>query len=104
MSHLVIFFMMMNFGNVLFNHSDENKKIIRNIESINKKIINAKLSVLFNQTCISNNLLPNYTNIHLNKEAVKRKKFTLEFRERLVRNEIQEKQGLINELEKRLLT
>lgn len=55
----------MNFGSVLFNHNEDNKKIIRNIESLNKKIINAKLSVLFNKTCISNNLLPSYTNIYI---------------------------------------
>ena len=78
----------MNFGNILYNHTEENKKIVRNIENLNKKTTNAKLSVLFNQTCISNNLLPSYTNIHLNKEAVKRKKFTIECREHLVYNEI----------------
>ena len=91
MHHLALLFIVMNFGSVLFNHKEDNKKIIRNIESLNKKIINAKLSVLFNKTCISNNLLPSYTNIHLNREAVKRRKFTLEFREHLVRNELQEK-------------
>ena len=104
MHHLALLFIVMNFGSVLFNHNEDNKKIIRNIESLNKKIINAKLSVLFNKTCISNNLLPSYTNIHLNREAVKRRKFTLEFREHLVRNEIQEKLTLINDLEEKLIT
>ena len=104
MPHLFIIFVAMSFGNILFHHNEDNKKIVRNIESLSKKIINAKQSVLFNQTCISNNLLPSYTNIHLNKEAVKRKKFTLEFREHLVRNEIEEKLGVIDELELKLTT
>ena len=64
MTHLLLLFVTMNFGNILFNHTEENKKIVRNIESLNKKTTNAKLSVLFNQTCISNNLLPSYKHIY----------------------------------------
>ena len=65
MHYLIILFLTMSFGDIIFQHSSDNKKIVRNIERLNKKITNAKLSVLFNQTCISNNLLPSYTNIYI---------------------------------------
>ena len=41
-------FILMNFGNLLFKHQEDDRKLIRNIESLSKKITNAKLSVLFN--------------------------------------------------------
>ena len=44
----------------------ECKKLIKLRESIIKKIINAELSITFNQTCIRENLLPAYTrNIYI---------------------------------------
>ena len=38
------------------------KEIFRGIEKINKKIINKKSSLLFNNACLKNNIQPKYTN------------------------------------------
>ena len=35
------------------------------MEKINKKIASVKSSLVFNRTCIKENLLPKYTNIHI---------------------------------------
>ena len=45
------------------SHTDENRKLIREIESLNRKVINGKAAVAFNEHCYTNNLLPSYTNI-----------------------------------------
>ena len=53
----------MIYGNLL-NNLDEASK--RNYKlSLSKKILNKKWSVVFNTTCIKNNMLPKYTNYHI---------------------------------------
>ncbi len=43
----------MNFGNLLFNLQDENKKLLfRKYEALNKKLINAENAITFNKTYI----------------------------------------------------
>ena len=41
-----------NLGDVLIRLSDEEKKLIRHLETTKKKIVNAQFAVIFNQTCI----------------------------------------------------
>ena len=60
-----LFLLIMTFGELLNEHSEQGKKIVRQIESTERKIINAKLAVVFNQECIKNNLLPKFTNIYI---------------------------------------
>jgi hypothetical protein len=55
----------MNIGNIIYDLSLENKKIVRQIEKKNKKINNIKSSLVFNRTCIKEKLLPTYTNIYI---------------------------------------
>ena len=43
----------------------DTKSLIRSIEKTNRKIINTELSLVFNKTCIQENLLPAYTNIFI---------------------------------------
>ena len=50
-----------NLGTLLFNLSPSQKSLIRKYENLNKKLINARNAVVFNKTCIKENLLPNYT-------------------------------------------
>ena len=54
-----------NFGNVVSEYPSECKKFVRELENTTKKVINARNAVLFNETCIANNLLPRYTNIYI---------------------------------------
>ena len=92
----------MSLGNILFEHSVSNRKEIRVIESINRKLINGKAALSFNEHCHNNNLLPSYTNIHLNNKAVQQHQFTLEFRRNLVINEITENKRVVKALEEQL--
>ena len=96
---LLHYAIIMSIGSVLFEHSTDNRKTIRSIESLNKKIINAKAALTFNKQCELNNLLPAFTNIHLNDEAVQQRQFTLEFRRNLVKHEIALKTDKVKELE-----
>ena len=57
---------MNSYGELINTLPDEGKKLIRIRESTIKKIINAELSITFNETCIRENLLPTYTlNIYI---------------------------------------
>ena len=55
----------MTFGELLNEYDEPGKKIVRQIESTENKIINAKLAVVFNKECLKNNLLPKFTNIYI---------------------------------------
>ena len=56
---------MPNIGNLIFNLPTQSKKLVRNIEKCNKKIVNNLYAKAFNETCINENILPNYTNIYI---------------------------------------
>ena len=43
----------------------DTKSLIRSIEKTTRKIINTQLSLVFNKTCIQENLLPAYINIYI---------------------------------------
>ena len=43
----------------------EERRTVRKIESINKKISNTKEAVIFNKTCLNEGLLPNFSNIYM---------------------------------------
>ena len=53
----------MIYGNLLNNLDETSKRNYRKFESLSKKLLNKKWSVVFNTTCIENNILPKYTNI-----------------------------------------
>ena len=94
--------LLMSFGSVLNNLNLEEKKQTRNLEKLSKKLINAKAAVTFNQICLDNNLLPNYSNIRLHNEALQHKSFTTDFRSSLVRNELNEKKKEVLRLQQQL--
>ena len=55
----------MNFGELL-NHQPENiKKFLRKIENLENKLANARVAVVFNKTCLNENLLNIFTNIYV---------------------------------------
>ena len=53
----------MTLGELLYSIPTEKRKLFRKLESIEKKIINNKWSILFNKTCVKNHMLPKYVNI-----------------------------------------
>lgn len=52
-------------GNLIHLLQAEEKKTVRSIEKLNKKLINNEYAVIFNNFCIKENLLPHYTNIYM---------------------------------------
>ena len=53
-------------GTLIFNLPVERRRSVRDLEKTSIKIIKTKCSLLFNSTCLKNDILPNYTNIHIN--------------------------------------
>ena len=43
----------MNFGNLLYMQPDNIKRNLRNIETSEKKLANAKIAVILNNTCLN---------------------------------------------------
>ena len=62
---LLVCLTIMSLGNILFEHTEENKKEIRLFEALNRKLINGKAALTFNEQCHVNNLLPSYTYIYI---------------------------------------
>ena len=50
---------------ILRTSSPELKKAFREAERLQERIIKLKTHLKFNKTCLINNLLPTYTNIHI---------------------------------------
>lgn len=55
----------MTLGPLIYYLPSASKALIRSIEKVNKKLIDNKYSLVFNTTCINENLLPKYTNIYI---------------------------------------
>ena len=55
----------MSLGNLIFDLTSEQKTLIRTIEKLQKKREKAKNAVIFNKTCIQEDILPKYTNIYI---------------------------------------
>ena len=52
----------MSYVDTLYRCPEELIKLFRSLEQIRKKEINSKWSIVFNETCIKENLWPNFTN------------------------------------------
>ena len=55
----------MNFGEFLHLHPENIKKLIRKIENLENKLVNARVAIVFNKTCLNENLLPTFMNIYI---------------------------------------
>ena len=55
----------MSFGELIFDLQTSTKKLIRNIERTERKLQKAKSALVFNKTCINEDILPKYTNIYI---------------------------------------
>ena len=54
-----------SFGQLLFKLTHEDRSCVRKLENETKKTINNHHAVVFNKTCINENLLPKYSNIYI---------------------------------------
>ena len=55
----------MNFGELIFNFSCNISSKIRYLEKLEKKLVKANIAILSNRTCINENILPKFTDIHI---------------------------------------
>ena len=88
----------MNFGNLLYNVPGELKRLYRKLEGNQKKVIRAKWSIAFNNVCLRENILPNYTRIRHHDPGVANTSHTLGYRAYLIEREIKLKEKQIEEL------
>ena len=93
---------MTKLGDIISETSQNARNIVRNIEKTQKKVITAKNAVVFHQTCISNDILPKFTDIRLHNPAVRRHQITLDFRKKLVEEQLKEREERVRELEAEL--
>ena len=88
----------MSYGDNLFLLPNELKNDFRKYEDIRKKIINTKWSLVFNQTCLKENLWPIYTNFRNHDPALTEDLNTLQYKKYLIEREIQMKKAQLREL------
>ena len=55
----------MNFGEFLHLHPENIKKLTLKDENLENKLVNARVAIVFNKTCLNENLLPTFTNIYI---------------------------------------
>ena len=55
----------MSLGNLIFDLRNDQKVLIRKIEKLQRKREKTKNAVIFNQTCLQEDILPKYTKIYI---------------------------------------
>ena len=61
-------------GNLLYDLPNDTKRLIRKYESTEKKLIKANFALIYNTTCINEDILPKYTNVKLHDPGARRTK------------------------------
>ena len=59
------FAMSVSLGSLIFSLPADHRKSVRELEKISTKITKEKCSLLFNSTCLKEQILPKYTNIYI---------------------------------------
>ena len=81
----------MNYASLLHTVPEGLRKLFRTSENISKKLININWSVTFNNICLNEGILPNFTRIRHHDRAVSRTEPTMKYRRYLVEREIAKK-------------
>ena len=103
--HLILYgSMAISLGELLYPLPAQQKREVRELEKSSLKLAKSECSLLFNGVCLSENLLPNYSNINLHNDAAKREPFTLKYRRQLVQRELDETKKKRALLEKEVTT
>ena len=93
-----------NFGSLLHQVSPNTRRLVRNIEQTNNKIINCEVAISFNLVCLKEDILPGYTNLKLHHENARLRQSTQRFRRELVEEEVEEKRRTASNLQQELFT
>lgn len=91
-----------NIGTILNSFSDTDKKLIRRLESLEKKNINHFYAVIFNEKCLKENLLPTFTNIKTHDRAVQQSDLTVRYRRDLLVKENKKKKEQLEDIKRQL--
>ena len=87
---------------IVFRIADRDKKeSFRSLEKLLIKLEEIKSHRIFNQCCITNNLLPKYTNIKPHDEAARTDNITYQYRINLIKRQINEQDLKIAELSRK---
>ena len=86
-------------GELIHGLEPSAKKQVRELERRSFKLCKQKNSVLFNETCLKEDILPKYTNIRLHDRVAKDETFTLKYRRSLVQRELDNAKKKIEVLE-----
>ena len=81
----------MNLGGFIYDLNQNTKKLVRRIEKYERKLIHIQSSLVFNEICINENILPNYTRIRPHDPAARSEQCTMEYRKQLVKRQIKAK-------------
>ena len=77
-----------NYGQYINQFPPNTIKVIQEFERIQKKICWHKMSIMFNEICINEEMLPKYTYFKLHDPAAHKYNSTLEYRRDLVKRQI----------------
>lgn len=88
----------MDFVKTLFTIPDDLRRLYRQLETMEKKLIRALWSKTFNEVCVKENIMPDYTRIRLHDPAVADTTDTMDYRRYLIERQIQEKDKHITRL------
>ena len=91
-----------NIGTISNSFSETDRKLVRRIESLDKKRTNHFYAVIFNEKCLKENLLPSFTNIKTYDRAVQQSDSTKNFRKRLLEAETLRKKQQLKDIESHL--
>ena len=90
---------MSTFGELLSKLEPETKNVVRKIEQNQKKITNTHYAVVFDKQCLQDGLLPTFTNVRLHDPAVRKRQFTLDFRRKLIEEQVKLKERKLLDLD-----
>ena len=82
-----------SFGEIIFHLPTNEKKLIRKLEKLIYKKNAAETAITFNNVCIQEGLLPNYSSLRLHDPSASDELQTQAFRRRLVERQLQNKEA-----------
>ena len=88
----------MDYGELLFNIPSELRHLFRKLENNEKKIIRNKWSKTFNDVCINENIMPNFSRIRHHDPALANTPRTIEYRKYLIERELEQKEDILKKL------
>ena len=93
----------MSINETLRTVSKQARQAFNKILKLNRKLSKAKSAVLFNDICLKENILPNYTNIRLHDQRAKQQSFTSTFRQNLVKHQLKLSEERVEDIQKKLI-